>query len=218
MRGPGHLANAASAADAPASLPVLPGLDLALAATNVVHSGGDPARFATSLNAALRLLPAGQDPTPYVVLAAWRSGALAYRQAALGHVDELLGGGPSDAAAAAASLGLQVADTERVAAAQRTDRFWWPGRVANHGYVCAVGGFVGIGGAWIAPPHSGIALDEPGAFAILTGQEWWRLDADAWGHRLVPLPGEPPTAFASPVSIVCRQDSYLAWVHVAEAS
>lgn len=216
MRGPGHLANAAPVVGAPAALPAIPGLDLGLAAANVVQSGGDPARFATSLNAALRLLPTEQDPTPYVVLAAWRAGALAYRQAALGQLDELLGGGPSDAAAAA--LGLELGTVDGFAAAQGTDRFWWPRRVANHGYVCAVGGFAGIGGTWMSPPHSGIAFDEPGAFAILTGHEWWRLDADVWGHRLVPLPDEPPTAFASRVSIVCRQDSYLAWVHVADAS
>lgn len=216
MRRPGHLANAAPP-DPALTLPEVPGLDLTLAADNVRRAGGDPARFAASVNAALVLLPPGQDPTACVVIAAWRAGALAYRNAALAQLEALLAAGAHDTGAPAAALGLDSATVEAFAVAQRTDRFWWPDRTANRGYVCAVGGFAGIGGAWIAPPRSGIALGEPGAFAILTGEDWWRLDADVWGHRLVPLDAAPePTAFTSPATIVCQDDSYLAWLHVAE--
>lgn len=217
MKRPGHLANASPAAGAP---PPVDGLDLTLAAQNVRRAGGDPSRFAGSLAAALR-----EDPEPgrpralaFAALAAWRAGALVYRDDALARLDGLLTDGAGLAAARA--LGL---DTASLAAtfgtAQRTDRFWWPGRAEARGYVCAVGGFAGVGGAWVAPPDEGFALAQPGAFAIRTGDEWWRLDADVWGSQLRRIDGEPPAAASdSLASIVCTADSYLAWVHVRDAA
>ena len=216
IRTPGHLANAVAATSAP---PRIEGLDLALAAGNVRRAGGDPSRFAGSLAAALRAEPAPQRERALSLsaVAAWRAGALAYRDDALDRLDALLddGGAP----AAAAVLSMAPSDAESFATTQRTDRFWWPGRAAERGYVCAVGGFAGFGGLWTAPPAEGVALTEPGAFAIRAGDEWWRLDADVWGSRLVRLDDAPePQASAGSSCIVCLDDSYLAWVHVKDAA
>lgn len=223
MNRPGHLANVAAPVGSP---PPLEGFDLAVATSNVRRAGGDPARFAAGLAAALRdeSRPDSSRVLSFAALAAWRAGALAYREAALAALDALLADGGGLAASRA--LGLNTVELATTFAdTQRTDRFWWPMRGAQRGYVCAVGGFAGVGGAWIAPPEVGVALDEPGAFAIRSGDEWWRLDADVWGHRLVrldagdePQPADAAAASASPVSIVCSPDSYLAWVHVRDAA
>ena len=213
---PGHLANAVAPGGTP---PPLEGLDLGLAAANVRRAGGDPSRFAGSLAAALREEPAppAERARSLAAIAAWRAGALAYRDDALDRLDALLGDGSGPAAAAA--LGMAPSDARSFAVTQRIDRFWWPGRAAERGYVCAVGGFAGLGGAWTAPPAEGFVLTEPGAFAIRAGDEWWRLDADVWGSRLVRLDDDPgPPASASSSSIVCPADSYLAWVHVTDAT
>lgn len=223
MNRPGHLANAEAPLGGP---PQLAGFDVALAAENVRRAGGDPALFGAGLAAALEERPAPDrdELLSYAAVAAWRAGALAYRDDALTRLDALVAGGAG--LAAGRTLGLDgVESVTAFAAAQRTDRFWWPRRRAARGYVCAVGGFAGLGGAWIMPPELGVPLSEPGAFAIRAGDEWWRLDADVWGHRLVRMDdtdGDPiaqaPPASDSAASIVCTPSSYLAWVHVWDAA
>lgn len=215
IRRPGHLANTHPAAGAPASIP---GLDLALAARNVRAAGGDPGRFAASLAAAQRVDAAPEHAMALAGIAAWRAGALAFREDALARTDVLLAESGGRRAVCAA---LGIGDDEIVAFAerQRVDRFWWPGRTANRGYVCAVGGFAGLGGVWVAPPEHGHALAEPGAFAIRAGDEWWRLDADVWGSRLVRMDSEPGHAASdSSSSIVCPAPSYVAWVHAEDVT
>jgi hypothetical protein len=101
---------------------------------------------------------------------------------------------------AAAILGLDSDDMVRFIEHQRTDRWWWPGRDAFEGYVAAVGGFVGLGGEWADPPRQAWPLEEDGAFAVLTGSTWWRLDADVWGSRLVAL-SEPPARWSDGPSV-----------------
>ncbi|MDW4571703.1 potassium transporter Kef [Microbacterium sp. M3] len=212
---PRHLAGAGPASGAPAPVP---GLDLDLAARNVRRAGGDPERFAAALGAAQRADAASEHTVALAGVAAWRAGALAFRDDALARID-VLRGEPAGGRAVAAALGIAEAALAEFAERQRTDPLWWPGRTAERGYVCAVGGFRGLGGAWLAPPGGGYALAEPGAFAIAADERWWRLDADVWGSRLTRLDDEPgPAASDSLASIVCPQDSYLAWVHVRDAA
>jgi hypothetical protein len=215
IRRPGHLANRdVPAAGAPEPLP---GLDLALAARHVRAAGGDAGRFGASLAAAQRMDAAPEHAVSLAGVAAWRAGALALRDDALARL-EVLRADAAGRRAVAAALFLAEDAVEEFAARQRTDRFWWPGRDAARGYVCAVGGFRGLGGAWTAPPDAGQALGG-GVFAIRAGADWWRLDADVWGSRLTALDGQPRSAASdSRASIVCLADSYLAWVHVKDAA
>lgn len=214
MRRPGHLANTAPASGTPESVD---GLDLALAARNVVRAGGSAGRFAAAFAAAQRAAAGDVDLVVLAGISAWRAGALAYRDDALAHV-EREGGADAARPAVAAALGMREADLDAFVERQRADRFWWPGREAQRGYVCAVGGFAGLGGAWVAPPAEGLALADPGAFAVRTGTQWWRLDADVWGSRLTALTDEPEPGPAGAASLVCFAESYLAWVHVQDAA
>ncbi|GAA5202456.1 potassium transporter Kef [Microbacterium jejuense] len=216
IRRPGHLADR----DVPASgaPDQVPGLDLALAARNVRAAGGSAGRFGASLAAAQRRDAAPEHTVALAGIAAWRAGALAFRDDALARL-EVLRADAAGRRAVAAALFLAEDALDEFAQRQRTDRFWWPGRGAARGYVCAVGGFRGLGGAWTAPPDAGRALGDDGVFAIRSGADWWRLDADVWGSRLAVLDGQPRAAAPDPrASIVCLEDSYLAWVHVKDAA
>lgn len=216
IRRPGHLANR----DVPASgaPEPMPGLDLALAARNVRAAGGDAGRFGASLAAAQQQDAAPEHAVALAGVAAWRSGALGLRGDALARLD-LLRSDVAGRRAAAAALFLAEDALDDFAERQRADRFWWPGRAETRGYVCAVGGFRGLGGAWTSPPDAGHALGDDSVFAVRAGADWWRLDADVWGARLVRLDAQPRAAAAvSAASIVCLEDSYLAWVHVRDAA
>ncbi|MFG6403818.1 potassium transporter Kef [Microbacterium sp. P04] len=199
-------------------LPAVDGVDVAAASANVRSLGGDPRRFGLRLGSALEAVGADADTDLVrgaIALAAWRSGVLALRDAALATLAS--GGVPVTVAAAALAIAGDTLDefTER----QRNDRFWWPGRAEWNGYVRAVGGFAGLGGAWIEPPSDGGAYDDGGAefFLVRTGEGWWRIDADVWGARLTRA--RPPVSAqrASRVTVVTRPDSYLAWLHVRDA-
>lgn len=208
---------------APASPPDLAevGLDLPLAAQNVERAHGDAALFGRALAAGAGAAPdAVHDRSralDLVAVAAWRAGALALRDDALARL--AAADDPVHRRALAATLGLGVDVLEAFVRRQRADRFWWPGRVDDRGFVLAAGGFRGFGGAWIRPPERAVRLADAGAFAFLVAGEWWRLDADVWGSRLA-ASGEPGPA--SPVddgvSIVIGADTHLAWVHVREAA
>jgi len=189
-------------------------VDWTNAARTVHRAGGDPHLFGSGIARALRAAGGTEDIVALAGIAAWRAGALPYRDRALADIAKL---GSSGRAGAAAALGLDPGELDVFAQHQIDDRFWWPGRWAASGYVCAVGGFVGLGGVWMLPPDSGTALSAPGAFAVLVGDEWWRLDADVWGSRLSRLDAEPDdVAPGGSTTIVCRQDSYLAWVHARD--
>ncbi|WP_154097346.1 potassium transporter Kef [Microbacterium testaceum] len=209
IRRPGHLADHTP----PVGTPVpVEGLDLALAGRNVAAAGGSAERFAVSF-AAGRAAAEGIDPVALAGIAGWRAGALGLRDDALRSIDSVRSTGAGVAAAAA--LGMDAADLGAFVDRQRADRYWWPGRREANGYVCAVGGFRGLGGAWTAPPADGRPLDADGAFAVRTGERWWRIDADVWGSRLSPLDDEPEPGAAGAASVLTFADSYLAWIHVA---
>jgi hypothetical protein len=214
MRVPHHLANkSVSAAD----LPSIDGIDTEAVLAAAVAQGADAGLFAAFLaagvtagaGASVRAGVASADsagaasPADLVGLAAWRAGALSLRDDALARVGRLLEGDSlmesEGRPVAAAALGIGEAELADFAAHQRHDRWWWPGRDQAQGYVAAVGGFVGLGGAWTAPPRCAVTLAEEGAFAILAGTSWWRLDTDVWCSRLVQV-SDPPDEWLDAVS------------------
>lgn len=214
IRRPGHLADT----EPPTGVPLaVPGLDLERAGLNVDAAGGSAERFWHALAAGQAALPSDASTDVVVALsgiAGWRAGVLGLRADALDHLADV------PPAAAAAALGLLETDLDAFAERQRTDRYWWPGRAAARGYVGAVGGFAGLGGAWTAPPVDARPLDDDGSFAVRTGERWWRVDADVWGSRLVALDREPQTVPGRGVgraaSLLTFAESYLAWIYVAE--
>ncbi|WP_022880086.1 hypothetical protein [Microbacterium sp. B19] len=54
----------------------------------------------------------------------------------------------------------------------------------------------------------------------MSGPAPWRIDADVWGSRLTPLRAvdEPEEGLGGLASLVTFPDSYLAWIHVADAA
>lgn len=220
-RVPVQLANV-SAPFPPAALPDLSvvGLDAALAAESVRTAHGDPLLFGRALAAGIELDPASftdrHRALDLVAIAAWRSGALGLRADALTRLDDL--DSAQQRVSAAASLGVRVDLLDEFRRRQRSDRFWWPGRADQRGYVLATGGFRGLGGAWVRPPERVEQLPDDGAFAFLVAGSWWRLDSDVWGARLSLLPERPATVEPRDdgVTIVIGPDTHLAWVHVRE--
>lgn len=142
-RIPVQLANA-PAPFPPADLPDLSaaGLDTALASTSVRAAHGTPLLFARALAAGLAQDSAAATDRDraldLVSVAAWRSGALGLRVDALDRLEHL--DTPEQRLAAAATLGLGVDVLDEFRRRQRKDRFWWPGRADQRGYVLAVGG------------------------------------------------------------------------------
>ncbi|MGN7947345.1 potassium transporter Kef [Microbacterium sp. 22215] len=220
-RVPVQLANV-SAPFPPAELPDLAsaGLDASVAASSVRSAHGDPLLFARALAAGAAHDPAAltdrERALGLVSLAGWRAGALGLRTDALARLDRL--DSAEQRLAAAATLGLGVDALDEFRRRQRDDRFWWPGRADQRGYVLATGGFRGLGGAWIRPPERVEFLADAGAFGFLVAGSWWRLDSDVWGARLALLPDRPETVAPrdDAVSIVIGPDTHLAWVHVRE--
>ncbi|WP_341955129.1 potassium transporter Kef [Microbacterium sp. LWH13-1.2] len=196
------------------------GLDAALAAESVRGAHGDPLLFRRALAAGVALAPASltdrESALDLVAIAAWRAGALGLRADALARLGGL--DSAEQRVSAAASLGIGVDLLDEFRRRQRSDRFWWPGRADQRGYVLATGGFRGLGGAWIRPPERVERVPDDGAFAFLVADAWWRLDSDVWGARLSLLPERPKTTEPSGdgVTIVIGPDTHLAWVHVRE--
>lgn len=221
IRVPGHLANA-PAPFPPAALPDLSaaGLDTARAAEAVRRGGGEPELFARALAAGLAEHPAAlggrERMLDLAAVAAWRAGVLGVRADALARTGAA--GEPEDRLAAAAALGIPPDQLEPFLRRQQTDRHWWPGRARHRGFVFAVGGFRGLGGAWIRPPERVVRFEDAGAFALLVAGDWWRLDGDVWGSRLTALDAEPPAAAPRDdgVTLVIAPDTHLAWLHVRE--
>nr|WP_236571344.1 potassium transporter Kef [Microbacterium hydrocarbonoxydans] len=223
IRLPVQLANA-PAPFAPAVLADLSsvGLDAALASDSVAQAHGDPELFTRALAAGIAAAPASLHDRDRVLdlvaIAAWRAGALGLRADALTRLAGLPT--PESRVAAAAALGLGAEHLDVFVRRQQTDRFWWPGRADQRGYVLAVGGFRGLGGAWIHPPERVDRLAESGAFAVLVAGSWWRLDADVWCSRLALLaeqPALPDAPIDDGVTVVIGADTHLAWVHVRES-
>ena len=171
-------------------------VDLALSATRIQDRHGDAAgaRYRHFIGRALAAQPAADrdDVLTLAALAAWRSGALAFRTDALRRLDLALAGGRTSLSAVAAALGLGENGVAPFAALQRTSRFGWPGLHAPGELLAVIGGFRGLYGPWPAPPVAVLAGERPGTFLIRTGRsaasaEDWLLTADVFGHVLVRL-------------------------------
>lgn len=220
IQRPVQLANVREAFP-PASLPDLSGagLDVETAAGGVRRSHGDAGIFVRALAAGVAqdeaALSDRERALDLVAIAAWRSGALAVRADALRRLERA--DAPLQRLAVAATLGMGIDLLDTFLRSQRTDRYWWPGRVDERGYVLATGGFRGVGGAWIRPPEKVVRLADAGAFAFLVAGEWWRLDCDVWGAQLATtVEPEPSSPVADGVSVVIGSDTHLAWVHVRD--
>jgi hypothetical protein len=125
-----------------------------------------------------------------VLVAAWRSGLVRYRQAALRAAASL----PSPVAAAALDLAPGT-DVGAVRERHANDPWWWPGQAAaaSHGAAPAVsrfGGFRGFGGPWLTLPLVvGPLPGEPGLlWAVRTARpqaEDWTLVCDVHGWAVL---------------------------------
>lgn len=173
-------------------------VDLALSATRIQERHGDAAgaRYRHFIGRAVAAAPRAErdDLLTLAALAAWRSGALAFRTDALRRLDLTLAGGNSLDAVAAA-LGLGEGGVAPFAALQRNSRFGWPGLHAPGELLAVIGGFRGLYGPWLAPPVAALAGERPGTFLIRTGSAAatagdWLLTADVFGHTLVRLAAE----------------------------
>lgn len=238
IRRPGRLANGRlelpvadhAARERASELADAARLDLGVAAANVARAGGDAALFRTALAAGLAARASTSDEVAggdgagvaravldLAAIAGWRAGALGLRHDALTRLGALRADGAMHAAAAA-TLGFDVDVLDEFLERQAVDRYWWPGRALANGYVAAVGGFVGFGGSWIAPADRWFPLPGDGAFALRSAGEWWRLDADAWGTRLVRLgaPEPGPGAETPGVTLSVDAGTHLVWLHVRE--
>ncbi|WP_104163705.1 hypothetical protein [Cryobacterium sp. N22] len=170
-------------------------VDLALSATRIQerHGSAAGARYRHFIGRALAAQPfAGRDDLlTLAALAAWRSGALAFRTDALRRLDLALAGGSTPLSAVAAALGLGEGGVAPFAQLQRDSRFGWPGLHAPGELLAVIGGFRGLYGPWLAPPVAALAGERPGTFLIRTGTaasaEDWLLTADVFGHTLVRL-------------------------------
>jgi hypothetical protein len=151
-------------------------------ADNVTRWGGDRHRYLASLAAGLATDPTlDQGQTrDLAAIAAWRAGVIGLRTAALGALDRLADHSP----AVGAVLGLPVVQVPHFAVGQVTDRFFWPPWTAGSAYLIArVGGFVGLGGPWLAPPQSVTAVG-PGRWGVTADGSTWNVDIDLFGHSI----------------------------------
>lgn len=144
-----------------------------------VRRGGDAGRVTDLLAAA----PATDDVDHLrgaVLVAAWRSGAVRYRAAALRRAADL------PAPLAAAVLGLPPgSDPADVLARHEADPWWWPGAAPGAGVVRRVGGFRGFGGSWLAVPR--VSSTAPWGCHVRADGACWAVLVDVHGSAVVRL-------------------------------
>jgi hypothetical protein len=199
-------------------LPENASVDLALSAGRIEerHGTAAGARYRHFLGRALEVEPGvGRDDLlTLAALAAWRSGALAFRTDALRRLDRALAAGSPALPALAAALGLGDGGVAPFARLQSNSRFGWPGLHAPGELLAVIGGFRGLFGPWLAAPIAVLPGERPGTFLIRTSArgpgaqpdtqpdtqpdlgadstadtsvEDWLLTVDVFGHTLVRL-------------------------------
>ncbi|WKG04362.1 hypothetical protein [Mycolicibacterium sp. HK-90] len=187
-------------APAPAELPAVSGLDLALSADNVARFGGDPHRYRHALSG---ISVAPEAMVDVAAVAAWRAGVLGIRADALARLERL----PIDLAARV--LSLPVDAVVHFTNGQAVDRFYWPLHRPGE-LIARIGGFTGLGGVWQHPPTDPVPSG-PGRWTVNVGTQRWQIDADVFGHVLSPA---PPAAASEDgprtARLVVRPTSYLA--------
>jgi hypothetical protein len=198
IRRPGQLVNEGLALSS-ATLPPLEGFDLQLSIDNVVALGGSERLYRHFLGRALTVPDA--DVLAIASLAAWRAGVIDLRADALHRLEM------SEPVSAAAALGIELDDLGAFVVGQARSAFAWTSTLP---VIARVGGFRGLGGAFISPPLSATTLEREGGFALLTAVDAWEYDADTFGGRLVRVdePGDPGPV--RDVQLTVSPDSYLA--------
>jgi hypothetical protein len=194
--------------------------DLVAAATRL-RGQVDLRAWAARLTRALTVAGSVEDLHPLAALAAWRSGGVRWRAAALRAAGEV----PARSLAAAVGLddagpggagGASLADgrgPDPHATLERNARepWWWPGTSPG---VWRVGGFRGFGGPWIRLPvliggdgerwlvRTETAAGDGGASTVdAPAWRWWLVRADRHGWSVLPTTSAEDIAsewFASP--------------------
>lgn len=153
-------------------------------------------------------------------LAAWRAGVVRLRVSAVAGGRELLAARPDAAPHLGAALALPPESVGPTLSGLSADPFWWPGAAPHHEpphrrrtpRVDAVGGFVGFGGPFLAPPQSVAGTERPDRFVVRAGRQHWLLLLDVCGAVFMPSPSRD--------AVECDQDrvrtdgSYLLGVDV----
>jgi hypothetical protein len=195
MRKPGHAVNGAIDTTSTV-LPEISGVDLAATVARVVGWGGDAGLYVHFLSSATR-----ETARPLATVAGWRAGVIGLRDAAL---EAAAGLGP----AAAAGLGLDADQLSGFLDSQASDPFAWPDGSKP---VATIGGFIGLGGPWLAPPTRPVVTGSA-TFRVTSGVDTWQIEADVFGSHLTLLPDEERAARPiphSPVLASVSPDSYL---------
>lgn len=130
---------------------------------------------------------------PALIVAAWRSGLVRYRSAALDAADTLPAG------LAAALLGLAAGEVGAALARHRADRWWWPGFGDAPGVVLRAGGFVAWGGPWRTRPT--VLVGGPTGWGVRADDAAWAVVADVHGTAVLPLPDETGLVAPAPARV-----------------
>ena len=110
---------------------------------------------------------------------------------------------------AAAALGLPPDGLSAFLAGQQDSGLAWPG-LPRTAVVQRAGGFVGLGGVWLAPPLTAVPGSGESALVRCADDTWWVLRADVFGTRLTPHPADPPTVeTAAAPGVLVWPSSYL---------
>lgn len=207
IRRPGHLINADLELDPHPIFPETSGFDLDLSIENVVVFGGDEARYRHFLGrglAALESTPISVEVLAVASLAAWRAGVLELRLDALQRMSA------APPASVAAALGIEVSALGEFEHRQQSNRFGWPDVPVSQRVIAVVGGFHGLGGAFVSPPLSTTPLAREGGFAIHTDSGEWEYDGDVFGGRLTRVEATGPIGEPAGAELSVSPDSYLA--------
>ncbi|GII98123.1 hypothetical protein CLV28_1448 [Sediminihabitans luteus] len=156
-------------------------------AVGAVGRQGDAAAWSRRLVDAARVEAVRWDLATVrtvALVAAWRSGLVRYRRAALEAAVRL------DPRVARAALSLdRTADVAHVVAVNAADPWLWPG-ARDRGEIARPGGFRGAGGPWLALPVVAAPDDDLPAVAWwvwtdVPDESWWRVAADVHGSAVV---------------------------------
>lgn len=149
-----------------------------VAAADVVARTGLLDAWSARLSAA----PAPDDAAhvrPALLVAAWRTGLVRYRDAALDAAAAL------PVALAGPLLGVAPDDVADVLTRHSADRWWWPQVPDGAGVLRRVGGFAAWGGPWVGLPVA--VPGGPTGWAVIADGQTWAVVADVHGAGVVPL-------------------------------
>lgn len=185
------------------------GVDFASSVANVRAWGGQAWLYARAVDAGLRaaLEPVDRELALAIgAIAGWRSGVLDLAADARRRVQGLYD--RQQTVVAGSTLGLPPGAVHAFLARQQRTPLGWP-LFAVTDPVVRVGGFLGLGGPWLAPPRA-LARHLDGRLVVrcADGGLWW-LEVDVFGSRIIPAPPTPADELRPVTTGVHGQDSYL---------